>query len=160
MSFETFRETILEVAEEMLEEADPNNPYPHASLRNFSKQLKLICKVADDYSPKQKPTVSVEMQHILEVEKAKKEFRKSNKSADMEERFDGDMIEVVGGPVTSLDGVPVLQAIDPLMPEGAYTQLAGGVYQLKSTNGVKRLEFDEEQTKRVTKNRIKTFKDS
>lgn len=153
----SLKEAIVDIVEEMEKEAEE---YKHENrslcdtLKGYARSLKAACKSAGD-SPTSSSNgfsnllVPPAVQHAMEVERAKSEFRKSKQGVNAEEQWDGDMVDVIGGPANP-DGIPTTQSIDPNMPLGAYTTLAGGVYQLRlTTDNKKHLVYDEHQTKRI-----------
>ena len=161
MSLKDFRDAILEIADDMLEDAREllatqgtlTNQFGK-DLRSYARQLKTACKAVGEDTPVQgnpfannpeanSLLIPPEVYHRIQIEKAKKEFSKKN--IETEERFDGDMVDVVGGPVCP-DDVSITHTIDPQMPLGAYMNLAGGVYKLCKVDGVKRLVYDETAT--------------
>lgn len=152
----SLKEAIIDIVEEMEKEAEDfkqDNRYLHDTLKGYARSLKAACKSAGD-SPTSPSNgfsnllVPPAVQHAMEVERAKAEFRKSKQGVNAEERYDGDMVEVVGGPACP-DGQATFQSVDPQMPLGAFTTLAGGVYQLKQADNKRQLVFDEYQTKRI-----------
>lgn len=170
----SLKDAILSIAEEMLLEAedlkgkpeDEASSYLHDSLKGWARQLKVACKAAGDPAAQviQPQSLSAlaspNFQHILEIEKAKEEFRRAKQHEKIEERhLGGGMVEVVGGPAAphGADGkeVPTFQSVESEMPVGAFTELAGGIYQLQNHGGVQRLVFNEAQTERLKLSRVK-----
>src|SRR5690242_839623 len=105
---------ILEVANEMALEADKLGLTPFGStLKGYALSLRMACKAAgpelmDDTCAGL--LVPPAVQHAMEIEKYRSEFRKVKSSVVMEERYDGDMVEVVAGPANP-DGTPLVQSI-------------------------------------------------
>lgn len=152
----SLKEVILDIADDMDKEAEDFsykkevNVYEVSKLlKDFSKQIKIACKASGDQPVSvQNPPVNVssliypELQHRIQIEKAKEEFSKKKKSLNIEDSLDGDLVSVVNGPADNS-----FHQIETGMPIGAYTLINGAVYQLRKNEQVKQLEYDEVQTK-------------
>ena len=160
MSLNSFRDTIMEIAEEMAKESEDLKDRPEEAfivLRSYSRQLKVACKAAGDDPPQSSSNplsmfLSPQSQHRAEIDKYREEFRKNkNGGANeiaIEENFSGgDLAEIRGGPVNS-DEIPTYQRVDPSMPVGARTDIAGSVYQLQVEEGKKILIYDGDATEK------------
>lgn len=130
-------EAILSVAEELEATDSKSLIVLRAVINNAAKQLRLIVKVNEGNTSAPSPyvfpfggsplSVAPEVQHRLEIEKAKQEFRKpSPQVIKIEEEYDGDMVEIVGS------DPPSYTSINPQMAEGNYTSIDGKTYQLRS----------------------------
>lgn len=164
MSLNSLKEAVLVVVEEMLHEADDLKDKPgdaaasylRDSLKGHARALRLIVQAAGEEAPApalpQPLTglfVSPQAQHEREIEKEREKIRREKRAAMVEESYDGDMVEVMGGPV-SPDNTPVYQSISPSMQIGNFTELSGAVYQLQQAeNNRRRLVFHEAQTARL-----------
>lgn len=154
MSLKSLREAILEIIFEMSNESLRSKGKIKETLKTYARQLEIACRACGEDAPG--PSVNPlagfltpETQHAIEVEKAKKEFRKDKKSFASEESLDGEMVEVCGGPVNS-DDTPTYQSIDMKMPVGAFMGLAGAAYKLcKEENGKKKLVYDVDETEKM-----------
>lgn len=174
----SWKDAVMQVVVEMEEEAEDladsggaGSAYCRSSLKGYARTLKAICAtVGDEPAPTPvilppygqgsvmmspfNPFLSPDLQHFQEIEKAKEEFRKAKGNQATEERHEGDGVLVLGGPAAP-DGEPSpFTSIDPNMPVGARTVLAGAVYKLveedKGDMGkVRRLEYDEQETLRI-----------
>ena len=160
MSLKNLKDAVLSIAEEMIQEAndlkdkrnDVGQAFLHDSLKSHARTLRAVVRAAgDDPVPgAQAPLLTPMSQHVQEIEKARAEFKKPKKDLiAIEERYEGgDMVQVVGGPASE-DGA-TYQNVDPQMPIGARTHLAGGIYQLrKEGDKPRQLVFDEQETQRV-----------
>lgn len=164
----SLKEAVLDVVESMEDDAKDAEPIVRMALKSYAQQLRAVCKAAGDSpAPAALPGLasaanmfySPELQHRMAIEEAKKEFRNPNglvpgapppRAVQAEEQFDGDMVEIIGGPAGSAHGdLPCYHPIDPNVPTGAYIPLAGGVYQLTQQEGHRQLVFNEQQTQRV-----------
>lgn len=155
----SWKDAIEDIVTEMQEEIedlkgveDAGSAYTRNCLKGYMKQLKSVVKAIGDISiaPANQaaqgnsffnPTPISSGIHRTEIEKAKAEFRKKN--VDKEEAMDGNMVELVDTP--GEDGVSY-HPIDPGMPVGARTLVAGFVYQLRRRNGKLVLVYDEVAT--------------
>lgn len=123
-------DAIALIADQMDEDA--NNAENTASmftysLHSYARQLRIAIKAAD--GGKATPATPMapvvpELQHFLEIEKAKAELREQRKKANMEEAHD-NYSTCVGG---ESDG---LTAPISGMPAGAKTIIGSEVYELK-----------------------------
>lgn len=175
MPLDSLREAVLDIVNEMLAEVKDlegedkdaasiaANSYLRSTLRGYARQLRTACKAAGEDVPAQSQAQASQMaglsalllnpqaQHVMEVDKYRAEFRKKKEMTPAEERYDGDMVEVIGGPA-HLEGVSTTQAVDPAMPIGASVPIAGGMYRLeKGSDGVRKLVYNEERTKELQK---------
>src|SRR5579885_2911825 len=170
-----WKDEVMGVVNEMLAEVEDlkgpekegNNDaglaYTRNALKGYARTLKAICGTAEDPPPAPTPSpmmmpnpflmgggmagLTPELQHHLEVEKARSEFRKNKSVLQIEEKHDGDGVLIVGGPAENS-----FTTIDPGMPVGARTVIAGGVYKLTydQEKNARRLVFDSEETNRVS----------
>lgn len=159
MSLKNLKDAVLSVAEEMVQEAndlkdkrdDAGQAFLHDALKGYARTLRAVVRAAgDDPAPVlQTPLLTPMSQHAQEIEKARAEFKRPKKDlVAVEERYaGGDMVEVVGGPAGT-EGA-TYQSVDPQMPIGARTTMAGGVYQLRKEGKARKLVFDEAETLRV-----------
>lgn len=144
-------EVILEIAEEMIREADDmksTNGFAWMALRGYAKQLKVAVKAAEGSKEITYPTDSIqgggqlflhpEAQHFQMIEQARKELREQKRKTDLQEGGEPRFVVCQGGPA---DGDTV--SVAPDMPTGARTMIDGGVYSLQG----KGLEFDEVATR-------------
>ncbi len=128
-------EAILDMAEEMIREADdikPVNEMTWMTLRNYAKQLKSVVKAAETTSPPenvQQESVFLhpDAQHFQMIEQARKELRDQKRKAEFQEGGEVRMAVCEGGPV---DGDTV--SVSSEMPAGARTMIDGKVYVLSS----------------------------
>ncbi len=141
----SLREAILEIAEEMIREADdlkPVNEMMWMTLRNYAKQLKVVVKAAEgemtrityptDLRPANDSPVYLhpDAQHFQMIEQARKELRDQKRKSEAQEGGEVRMVVCEGGPA---DGDTV--SVSSEMPAGARTMIDGKVYVL-SAGGV------------------------
>lgn len=158
MSLTSLREVVLEIAEEMVKEAEdfPKGvPFSTAgegavlaSLKGYARQLRMACKAAGEEKPVQNMLEGFTnplAQHAKEIDKHRAEFRKDKKEvverSNIEESFEGEMVEVLG----HYDS-PFYHSIHPAMPIGALVPLDDAMYRLTMVDGHKKLLRDEGQT--------------
>jgi len=146
-------DAVLEIAADMEADADAmqatGSPAIANSVRSYAKQLRRAVKAAEGSTPAptvQQPVITPFMQHQLETEKARKEFRKNKIGGkdmvqieeDHQTRavlmadgpFEGETIEVPGG-----------------MPFNSYTRhpITGQRYQLQGDNQLHYMPEGEKQ---------------
>ena len=128
------KEAVREIVAEMEQEAQEATDLPaRVTLKAYARALRAAAQAAGDPPPPapQGPPLaallSPEVQHRLEIEKAKAEFRKPTPTGvTLEEQHDGQMVWTVGGPAGE-----AYNPVNPQMPVGAYTHLAGALYKLE-----------------------------
>lgn len=149
----SLKDAVLGLAEDMLQEAGEYKTSGVGDPKGFSivlsayaRTLKAIALAADtpEVRAPQGVLLSPQAQHVAEIEKHRAEFRKGNAPRE-EIIMGGDMAEVHGGPANP-DDLPTVQSVDPAMPIGAKTLLAGEVYVLRVVNGQKVLEWESNIT--------------
>lgn len=128
----SLKEAVLEVVQNMeddLKEADLlQEPEDQQLVKGYIRALKSACKAAADVPQGQKLAIDPTSQHIIEIEKARAEFRKKPDvellKEDKEEAH--KILTIADGPH---EGVSHVMPAD--MPEGAKTSINGDVYQLR-----------------------------
>lgn len=155
----SLRDAIQVVIEDMEAEAQAKpGRDSDPRLNAYAKQLRLMLKASEgEVQPTQQRLLLPEVQHDIEIQKAREEFRRQKVGspqtspglilggADLEEAFDGVQTLCTGGPADDN-----WHAIDPKMPVGGKTMVAGAVYVLKQdTMGGRFLEFSAEETAKL-----------
>lgn len=142
----SLKSAVLKVIGRMRKFAENHSGHAAERIDSFADQLETACDAIPDEVPRSASGLlamasvddaTATGQHRNAIEKAKAEFRNKKRHADGEEEIDGRLVKANGG---GLDGTFV--TIEAGMPEGAYTMLPPGVYQLRDGE----LHFDEEQT--------------
>ena len=140
-------EAVLEIAEEMIREADDlkaQNEFVWMTLRNYAKQLKVAVKACEGQVTERHPSVQESLflhpsaQHFQMVEQERQKLREEKRNRELREAGEPCFAVCKGGPA---DGDTV--SIDPGMPLGARTMIDGGVYALHNGG----LDFDEAATR-------------
>jgi hypothetical protein len=162
----SLKDAVEEIVNEMEEEIKQLKgwkgciDYPENSLRGYMKQLKTALKAAGDectsrpantsppspnnfFDPR---LITPEIQRASEVEKYRAEFK--NKNAIKEEAIDGNMVQLLETPG---EEDITYHPIDPSMPVGARTAIAGSIYQLRRRNERLVLVYDEVSTENAKK---------
>jgi hypothetical protein len=139
-------------------------------LESFASELETAVKAAEGLAAPQQPyhpgqLLTPQMQHVLEIEKEKEEFRKKKKGdkespvitkakADVEEQYLGEFRELVGGPQAKDDVEATFIPIDPLdpPPAGAKTEINGTVYIMKDDQ---KFHYSEEETNKFQEKKSK-----
>ena len=143
----SLNEVMLEIAEEMIKEADDlksQNEFFWMTLRNYAKQIKVAVRACEGQSvialsdDRSHVFLHPDAQHFQMIERARRELRDQKRAAEGLESMEPRFIVCKGGPA---DGDTV--SIPPDMPVGAHTMIDGGVY----TNQGLTLDFDEVATK-------------
>ncbi len=129
-------EAILDIAEEMIREADdlkPVNEIMWTTLRGYAKQLKAVVKAAGNQPTDLRPAndssayVHPDAQHFQMIEQARKELRDQKRKSELQEGGEVRMAVCEGGPA---DGDTV--SVSSEMPAGARTMIDGKVYVLSA----------------------------
>ncbi|MDE2095728.1 MAG: hypothetical protein KGL39_00595 [Patescibacteria group bacterium] len=139
---------IDEDVQTLVQDDEVNLPVLVKQLRGYAKQLRFAVKASEGVSPLplvSQPEVPAFINHRLQIEKAKEEFRKDpsqiKRITDLEESIEPRLLELVGG-ASNGDHATV----PGNMPIGARTQVNGQVYKLhKDGKGY----FDEKETFRL-----------
>lgn len=118
---------IEEEAKDIADPKDAGKSYCAMTLKSLARQLRtaLAATKGEEKAAPQKQQIAPELQHFIEIEKARVELREHRKRVNIEESHD-NYATCLGG---KSDGV---QAPIADMPDGAKTIIDGEVYQLKS----------------------------
>ena len=138
-------EAVLEVADAMdevgKESKKAGNSGAAVVLMSFARELRTAVKASAGTEAKPSASLAPEFQHLVEIEKARKQVREERMKGVGADASEPRMVEAVGG---GLDGTMV--AVDSGMPVGAKVAPAGQVYVLDS---VGRLWYSEEETAKI-----------
>ena len=127
----SLKEAVLEIVQNMEDDLNADaldwaSSDGRAAVKGYARALKSACKAAADVPQGRVLTLDATSQHILEIEKARAEFRKDKKTELKEEEASEKILEIMDGP---LAGDSHLMPAN--MPEGAKTSINGETYQLR-----------------------------
>lgn len=162
----SLRDAVAEIADDLDKDAKQyamrGDGILVSLLSSYAKQLRRALKASEGEQQVTQQIITPQVQHDHMINKFREEFRKQKSEkgesvpvmreerdkAELEEVHDGIQVHVSGGP----DDDCWVQ-IDPRMPIGAKTMLAGGVYVLNrmKDGGHLYLEFSPEETAKIDK---------
>ena len=151
-------DSVLEVAGMMegdvasLQKESQGRLVPSSTVAAYAKMLRVAVKAAEGSGGPSLPVLTPAMQHLVEIEKAKAEFRKGRadgalkggEKADAEEKNLGRLVGCIGGK-SDADFVDV----DSGMPCGAKMMVAGEVYILGEDGWLHFSQSDTEEVNRI-----------
>lgn len=124
----SLKESMLDIAQQMEDdESDGLAITPGKTLRPYIRMIRAACKSAMDVPQGPKLQIDPISQHILEIEKAKAEFRKTIKKEEIQEEEQSEsVLEIVSGPLKGDSHI-----MPSSMPVGAKTRIGEDTYQLQ-----------------------------
>lgn len=147
----SLRESLIDLAKDMEEASNIN---ADIALLAYAKQIRRLCQAASDEQHAESPILAAIYGRTKEdrMMAQQKERAAVGRLFDAEEGVGERMVQLVGGPGDD-PSVPTYHPVATSMPEGAFTIVAGRVYQLESVTDattkqiVFSLRYREDKTK-------------